>query len=469
MTTFANAATKTPVFRTTTNGMATLDSSLNANVDLFFAIGSSRGKDITPAFERAYQENRVLALRIAAWARDVRGGAGERQTFRNILMYIEKNHPSELSMFINAGPSFGRWDDILVLTTPMGKKLAYDLIKEALLVTQDGLCAKWCPRKGTIANELRAHLGLTPKGYRKTIVTLSKTVEQQMCSGQWDKINYSHVPSVASGRYQKAFGRHDTVGYTAYKEALKTGTNPKVKVNAGAVYPYNVLQSLRSGDQDVALAQWNALPNYIGDALVLPMVDVSGSMSVPVGGNNNLSCMDVAISLGLYLADKNTGVFKDCFLTFSEQSKIEVLTGNIIEKYRQLQRAQWDMSTNIEGAFKEILHVAKANRVAEKDMPKYLVIMSDMEFNAARCNTTDTAFTLVRGLYADSGYTLPNIIFWNLNAREGNVPVAFDQQGTALISGFSPAIMKSVLSATNIDPESIMLDTVNVPRYEMIV
>lgn len=463
--TFATAATKTPTIRKTDNGMKTLASSLNACVDLFFNIGSSRGKDITPQFERAYQEDRVLALRIAAWARDVRGGAGERQTFRNLLQFIEKNHPNELGMFINVGPAFGRWDDILVLTTADGKKLAYDLIKEALLVRQDGLCSKWMPRKGQVAAELRAHLGLTPKGYRKTLVTLSNTVEQKMCANDWSSIKYGHVPSVAAARYQKAFGRHDTVGYTAYKEGLSKGTE---KINATAVYPYNVLQSIKSGDQAVAKAQWDSLPNYIGDALVLPMVDVSGSMDQAVGGNKNLTCMDVSISLGLYLADKNTGPFKDCFLTFSERSKIEVLRGDILAKYNQLARSDWGMSTNLHAAFDEVLRVAKTNQVAEKDMPKFILIMSDMQFNDCTKHD-DSAIEMAARKYAESGYTLPNIIFWQLNGREGQSPVAFDQNGSAMISGFSPAIMTSVLSAQNINPESIMLETVNTPRYEVIV
>ena len=464
-TTFATAATKTASVSRTKNGMKVASTSLNANVDLFFNIGASRGKDVTPLFERAYKEDRVLALRIAAWARDVRGGAGERQVFRDVLKFIEKNHQNELAMFVNAGPSFGRWDDILVLETEMGKKLAFDLIKEALLVKNDGLCAKWMPRKGATAVELRKFMGLTPKGYRKTLVTLTKVVETAMCAQDWSNINYSHVPSVAAARYQKAFGRHDSIGYGAYKAKLVTG---EAKINASAVYPYNVIQSIKAGDKDVAKAQWEALPNYIGDELVLPMCDVSGSMSQPVGGNKNLTCMDVCISLGLYLADKNTGPFKDCFLTFSTHSKIEVLRGDILSKYNQLSRAQWDMSTNLHGAFEEILRVGNTNKVADKDMPKYVLIMSDMQFNACTRHD-DSAIEMIRRKYAASGYTLPQIVFWNLNSHAGQSPVSFDEKGTALISGFSPAIMTSVLKAETITPMDIMLQTVNVPRYEVIV
>lgn len=462
--TFNDAVSNTPVIRQTNNGMKTLDSSLNATVDMFFQIGASRGKDVTAMFERAYQEDRQIALRLAVWARDIRGGAGERDVFRNILTYVEKTHPTELPQLIQVTPEFGRWDDLLVLTSDAGRKMAFDLIKEALLVKQDGLCAKWCPRKGDVSVALRKHLGLTPKGYRKTLVTLTKVVETQMCAQDWTNINYEHIPSLASARYQKAFGRHDTEGYSKFKAKLVSG---EAKINASAVYPYDVIKSIRLGDQDVAAAQWAALPNYIGDALVLPMVDVSGSMGCPAGGNPNVTCEDVAISLGMYLADKNTGAFKDMFLTFSAGSKIEVLKGNIVEKYNQLRRADWGMNTNINQAFNEVLNVAVSNKVKAEDMPKYMVIFSDMQFD--RCvKNDDSAFEMINRKYAEAGYTVPNVIFWNLNAREGNVPVRYNEQGTALVSGFSPALMTSILKAENIDPVNIMMEVVNSERYAVI-
>lgn len=465
MTTFVTAAKNTPVISRTDNGMKTNFDSLNDCVTLFFMIGASRGKDITAQFERAYQEDRVTALRILAWSRDARGGAGERQTFINLLSYLELNHPQELPMMINVGPAFGRWSDILELKTVTGKKLAFDLIKEHLLVRNDALLAKWLPRKGDVSVELRNHLGLTPKGYRKTLVALTKVVETAMCSGDWDNINFGHVPSVAAARYQKAFGRHAPEAYGAYKAALETG---EAKINASAVYPYNVLQSIKHGDTAVAKAQWDSLPNYIGDAMVLPMCDVSGSMGSKVGGNENLTCLDVCISLGLYLADKNTGVFKDCFLTFSNTSKIEVLRGDILAKYAQLSRAQWDMSTNLHGAFEEVLRVANQNHVAEADMPQYILVMSDMEFNNC-AKHDDSAIEMIRRKYSESGYKLPSIIFWNLNARSGNSPVTINDSGTALVSGFSPSIMTAVLKAENVTPIDIMLTAVNSGRYDMIV
>lgn len=339
-------------------------------------------------------------------------------------------------------------------------------LQEQLIAGQSA--AKWAPREKSAnkktAQEMAKFFGMTSKFYRHNIADLSETVEDKMCARQWGTINFSQVPSVAAGRYQKAFGRNAPT-YATYKEGLANGTE---KITAGAIYPYNVIQSIKTGDTTVAKAQWEALPNYIGDELVLPMCDVSGSMSQPVGGNKNLTCMDVCISLGLYLADKNTGPFKDCFLTFSTHSKIEVLRGDILSKYNQLSRAQWDMSTNLHSAFEEILRVGTTNKVADKDMPKYVLIMSDMQFNACTKHD-DSAIEMIRRKYEASGFTLPKVIFWNLNSHAGQSPVSFNEHGTALISGFSPAIMTSVLKAEAITPEQIMIQTVNVPRYEVIV
>jgi hypothetical protein len=190
-------------------------------------------------------------------------------------------------------------------------------------------------------------------------------------------------------------------------------------------------------------------------------------MSSPVGGNANLTCMDVCVSLGLYLADKNTGPFKDMFLTFSTKSKIEILKGNLLSKLAQLQRAEWDMSTNLHAAFNTVLDFAVKGNVDAKDMPKYILIMSDMEFNYC-ARHDDSAMEMIARKYEAAGYTVPNIVFWNLNARAGNVPVKHDKKGVALVSGFSPAIMKSILSAESLDPVNVMLATINAPRYAVI-
>jgi hypothetical protein len=442
--------------------MMALESTTNPVVDLFFKIGASRGKQIVPDFERAFQFDNILALRVAAWARDVRGGAGERQIFRDILLHLENLHPEVLDRVLPHVPVFGRWDDLLVFQTKEFKDRAFSLIHQAL-AEGNGLCAKWMPRQGNLAVELRNHAAMSPKQWRKTLVGLTKVVETQMCAGDWNGINFGHVPSLAAARYQKAFNRNAAEAYAKYKESLASGV---AKINAAAVYPHDVIRSIGSGDAAVAKAQWEALPNYMSDANVLPMVDVSGSMCCPVGGNRNLQCIDVSVALGLYCADKNRGAFKDMFLTFSEKTKLEVLRGDILSKCTQLQNADWGMNTNLHGAFEAVLNVATKQGVPEADMPKYILILSDMQFDQC-ARFDDSAIKMIERKYEAAGYTMPKIVFWNLNSHS-SIPVEFNKKGVALISGFSPAIMKSVLAAKEFTPLSIMIDTINQPRYAVI-
>ena len=212
MTSFKTAALNTPVEARTLNNMKALESSLNKNVDLFSKIGASRGKDIIPQWEAAYQEDADLAVRIALWARDVRGGAGERQLFRDILLHLEKQHKTVLTKtkLLVKVPDIGRWDDLLIFTDPDVKSMAFDLIHVALRLG-DGLCAKWMPRKGPLANELRNAFGWTPKFYRKRLVELTKVVETAMCAKKWDTINFEHVPSLAMSRYLTTHDRRCTL------------------------------------------------------------------------------------------------------------------------------------------------------------------------------------------------------------------------------------------------------------------
>jgi hypothetical protein len=456
----------------TTNGMKAQKGTGKATVDLFYKIGASRGKNIVGDFTAAYVENQDVALRIAQWARDVRGGAGERQLFRDILVHLEKRDPDMALALLKKVPEVGRWDDIFVFTDPVLKSAAYTMLGDALRAS-NGLAAKWTPRKGKIAAEVRAFFGMTPKQYRKSLVALTKVVETQMCSGDWDNINFNHVPSVAARNYKKAFGRH-TPKFAEYVAALVKGT-PGVKVNANAIFPHDVLKgvintyssSLNKTELDHVTAQWDALPNYVGDASILPIVDVSGSMSCPAGKTGSVTCLDVSVSLGLYLADKNKGVFKDTFLTFSTKSELLTLKGNIVDKVNQMVRSKWDMSTNLHAAFEKILSVAVKAKAPQSDMPAMVLILSDMQFDQCVRND-DSAMQMIERKYAEAGYNMPKVVFWNLNASD-NVPVKSDKSGAALVSGFSPAIMASLLGADveQFTPEGIMLKTVMVDRYAL--
>lgn len=342
------------------------------------------------------------------------------------------------------------------------------------------LCAKWLPRKGVIAHDLRAYLNYSPKFYRKRLVELTNVVETQMCQNNWDEINFNHVPSVASSRYKKAFYRH-TEKYKEWTEKL-VSKDPEVaktvKVNAGAVYPYDVLKGVTYGTQINSLnkanlqhieAQWNALPNFVGDASILPLVDVSGSMTCQAGGHNSksgLTCLDVSVSLGLYLADKNKGPFKDTFLTFSSDPQLLHLKGSIIDKVKQMATSSWTMGTDLHKAFERILSVAKTGNASPEDMPKIILILSDMQFNSCT-RYDDSAIQMIRRKYEESGYQMPGVVFWNLNAHD-NAPVKHDEKGVALVSGFSPSIVKSVISADleDMTPMGIMMKTIMNERYD---
>lgn len=511
MSSFRDAVIATPDTKTT-NGMAAFSSTHDYCLDLFGQIGSARQTNILPLFQNAFLQDTKLALRILLHARDIREGSGERDTPRKIYRWLAENYPAVLVGILPHIPYFGRWDDLLVFDG-LGEleTLALDMFAQGFEDPEvNALVAKWAPkvastspssrrkkrkngdvviraakavseyRKGRNqqAYKLRKYMGLDERSYRALCKHLSTAVEQQMCAGEWDKIDFSKIPSVASSRYQKAFGRHAGPQYTAYKEALKAGT---AKVNASAIYPYDVLRALVKGDNEVAKAQWSALPNFLGDDGILPMVDVSGSMSM-AWASPGLTCLDVAVGLGLYIADKQTGAFKDMFLSFSSDPQLEVLRGDINQKIVQMQQSHWQMSTNLEAALVKVLGVGVDNNLSSADMPKMLLILSDMQFNRcvtnvsrgdmsyrARVGLADkenpSAMAAIRNLYSDAGYQMPRIVFWTLNSAFKNVPISHTEDGAALVSGFSPNLMKSLLKAEDFTPLGVMRSTVNVPRY----
>jgi len=464
----------------TENGMATNSSSLNHCVDLFFQIGAMRGQDkqrLINAFTKAFAENPLHAMKLLFWARDVRGGAGERQIFRDIVTYLAENRTETLSKNLHLFNEFGRWDDLLTLVGTPLQTNALNLISAAL-DRKDGLAAKWMPRpnvsnreKKRWANVLRKHLGLTPKQYRKLLTENSNTVEQLMCAREYSKIEYSKLPSKAMSDYMKAFSKNDLERFQAYLASLEKG---ETKINAGAVYPYDIVKNMKQGNARGANEQWKALPNYMttNEEFVLPVVDVSGSMSCPAGGNPNVTCMDVAISLGLYISERNVGPFQDAFVTFSESPSLQILKGSLNERYNQLARAEWDMSTNLEAVFKLILNKAKQSNVPQNEMPTMILILSDMEFNSAvsrRGGYSVGAQKMIDEMYADAGYKTPKVVYWNIQSRgDNNKPVHFDTNGTALVSGFSPALLTNLLAGRDLSPISMMLSVIDSERYSPV-
>ena len=462
----------------TENGMTTNSSSLNHCVNLFFQIGAMRGaskEKLLAKVSKAFNEDPLTTIRIIFWTRDVRGGAGERQIFRDCLTWLCENHRVVLNKNIHLVSEYGRWDDVLTLVGTMNCwESALHLIKTAL-DNKDGLCAKWMPRKGPKANIIRRYLKMSPKRYRKLLVGLTDVVETKMCAKDWGSIDYSKLPSLASSRYQKTFMKNDESRYEEYKQALVDGAT---KVNATAVYPYDVIKSIKhGGEKVVAQAQWDSLPNYMEDIneRVLPVVDVSGSMYTPAGNNGNVTCIDVSTSLGMYISERNEGVFKNAFITFSMRPQLQLLKGSLSNRLNQLERADWGMNTDLKATFELILDQAVKHNVPLSEMPTKVLVLSDMEFDEAigsrMYDVSDwnpTAQEMIKGMYEEAGYEMPGIVYWNIQSRQDNVPTRFDEMGTALVSGFSPSIMKSILSCEELTPYKMMMETVGSDRYKPI-
>lgn len=469
----------------TQNGMTTNTTTLNACTDLYGTIGAMRGQDKTRLirmFSAAYAEDPMTAMRILFWARDVREGQGERQVFRDIFeLFLIANHPDVAEKNTSIIPEFGRWDDLLLAENTVFEKSVLDFIASALR-TENGLCAKWMPRKGSFANKLRKIMSLSPKEYRQLLVGLSNTVEQKMCAKEFGAINYSHVPSLAMSRYMTAFHKQDADRFVQFREALKRG-DAGVKVNAGAVYPYDIIKSIKyGGDKTVNQKQWESLVNYLvgSKERIMPMCDVSGSMQRPVGGNKNLSALDVALSLGMYISERNEGPFKDAFISFTEKPTLQYLKGNVADRLQQF-GGHIGYNTNLEAAFRSMLDHAVKHSIVQEEMPTMLLIISDMEFDAFRDWDNPTAQKMVEKLYEQANaklkadgkdivYVVPKTIWWKVNAMQDNHPVQFGKTGSAVISGFSPSLMKSVLSGdlAEFTPYNVMMKTISVPRYDVV-
>jgi hypothetical protein len=455
----------------TENGAKTYSTSFDSCVDLFFQIGAIRGQGAARAetlFRTAYKQNPDLATKIALWARDVRGGAGERQVFRDLLKLLEKTDMDRLARILPLVPEIGRYDDLFVFETATAKDMAFAIFGNGLVdPSKAGLAAKWAPRetgaKKKLARELMAYFELSPKNYRRLITTLSNTVEQQMSARLWDDIEFQKVPSVAAARYAKAFRRHQP---DRYNEFVQKAVKGEVKINASALFPYDVTKS--TVDAETQNALWNQLPDYVpAGKSFIPMIDLSQSMSSSTIGDGNLTPMDAAISLGLYLAEKNKSEFNRMALAFAGQpSWISIPdTDSVRDKVRAVKAGQVAYDTNLNAAFEAILSVALRKGVPQEDLPDALIVLSDMEFNSTQNARSVTNVDAAKRLYEANGYRLPTIVWWNLQSRNGVTPVRADASGMVLVSGLSPSVTTAVLGG-EATPVAIMLKAVDIARYE---
>ena len=481
MTTFLNALENEFNVTSTANGAKAYKSTGSKNLDLFGKIAACRDNvsEATRLFNLAYAEDAETATRILFWARDIRGGQGERKIFRELFKELVRSDATIGAKLVGLIPEFGRWDDLVVLEGTLVWDVALNVIKTQLttdLNTEVGnsvsLLAKWLPSVNAsskeskrIGRKIAEAMGWSERQYRKTLAALRtqiRIVEQAMCSREWSAIDYSKLPSRAGFMYRKAFAKRDGERYQTYLNAVEKG---EAKINAGTIYPYEIVDKYlnkgESNDQTLNL-MWEALPNYMEGQEFngLVVADVSGSMA-QYGGTP----MAVSISMAMYIAERNTGIWKDKFLTFSATPELQTVTGSTIaSRIRNLSNASWGMNTNLQATFDLVLNTAVKNRIPEGDMPRKLIIVSDMEFDRCCTGASVTNFEAIRIKYAQAGYSLPELVFWNVNAG-ANVPMKMHDTGTCLVSGCSPSILKSVLTGKVITPIEVMKDAVYSERY----
>jgi hypothetical protein len=471
----------------TENGALTNDKSGSKVLDFYSLGGALRTRtdlDVLKIFVVAFDEDALLALKTLFYIRDVRGGQGERKVARLALKWLAQNRTPTFIKNIENIVTFGRWDDLFVAfdtkaEVPMVKRVQIQLALDSS--TPEGesisLLAKWMPSANTSSKTTRAlahrfikGMKLSPKKYRQTLSVLRSRlnlVETAMSSNEWSEINYSQVPSKANLNYKKAFSKHDSARYTQFIADVKAG---KTKINAGTLYPYEIVRSLSrystvGTDKDALDALWNSLPDYLKtnphNGLVLP--DVSGSMmGLP---------LQVSVSLAIYFAQRSKGFFANHFLSFSSEAElVRIKSNNITDAWTEVSNSTtWCGSTNLQSAFDAILSAAVANKVPQSELPSVLYIISDMQFDEACTNNDKTNFEVIKQKYRQAGYSMPVICFWNVNARGDQSPVTKDENGTTLVSGCSPSIFSQVISGVNITPYEFMLETLNKERYSSVV
>lgn len=454
---------------TTENGMPAHTTSGHYVLDFFSKSGALRAdkklKDGLKMFKAAFSEDPLLATKALFYSRDVRGGQGERQLFRDIINWLAHNHPHVIVKNIGQIPEFGRWDDLKALTNTPVQTPAIQMWTEAI-EGGNGLAAKWLPRKGPWFAWTKNASGMKCGSWRRKVASLTSVVESQMCRNEWGEINYSHVPSVANTKYLKAFHRRDG---ERYRQFLQKAVKGEVKINSSTLYPSDLVKMVLPsyyGDainNSTADALWKQLPDWISGSnqQILAVCDVSGSM--------NGEPLQVSIALGLYVSERLQGPFKDVICTFSDNPEFVRITGNTLsDRVSNLARVAWNMSTNLEAVFGLMLGRALKNNLPADQMPTTILIISDMQFNQCVSEPSASAMKMIRKKYAEARYEIPKVVFWNVRASKGQ-PAKHNDKGVALVSGYSPSIMKSILDMKPMaTPTDLMLETLNAPRYEAI-
>ncbi|CUN14762.1 Domain of uncharacterised function (DUF2828) [Blautia hydrogenotrophica] len=467
----------------TENGADAKNTTDSALLDMFATIGAMRTRsedEIVKKFELAFQEDSLGAMRCLFYARDIHGGLGERRVFRVLLTYIANKHTEELRKNIDKIPEYGRWDDVYSLVGTklednMWDDVKYQLLKDKVLMKNEessSLLAKWLKKADASSPNTRKlgiytakKLGMSVYDYKRLCNRLRKhidVVEQRMSARQWDTINYPAVPSRAMMNYRKAFARHDQERFEEYINKVSSGEQ---KINAATLYPYDIVEKIlyHSENSKVLEAQWDNLPNYVdGDVNAVVMADVSGSMY----GRP----MATSIGLAMYFAERNKGAYHNLFMTFSGRPKFVEIKGNTItQKINFISRASWQMNTDLEAALMKILDVAIENHCSQEEMPKSLIIISDMEID---CCTNqkhrENFYDYVSRVYKEHGYKIPNVVFWNVNSRHDVFLADKNRKGVQLVSGQSVSTFKNLIGCVDKTPVEMMYSVLNSDRYQAI-
>ena len=467
----------------TENLALTHKSTLSDCLDLFVTIGALRNSkpdEIITRFMRAFTEDHDMAVKIAFYARDVRGGLGERRTFRVILQWLAENSPSTVSKNISLIPEYGRYDDLLELLGTNCEASALSLIASQLKSDIDSespsLLAKWLPSVNASSSETRQKafkvaksLGMSLKDYRQTLSKLRaklKIIENNLRTKDYT-FDYSKQPSKAMFKYRAAFSRNDNERYSAFLDEVSAG---KATLHTGTLAPYEIIRPIldRGLEADEIKAidtTWNAQEDFTNGENAIVVVDGSGSMY----GGWPVSPISVSLSLGIYFAERNKGEFHNHFITFSMTPQIvEIKGANIYEKVKYCASFNEAANTNVQAVFELILSTAVKHNVPQSELPSTIYIISDMEFDYCTNNADITNFDYAKKIFAEHGYKLPNVIFWNVDSRNTQQPVTMNEQGVALVSGASPRIFAMIKSG-NLSPMSFMLDVLNSERYRNII
>lgn len=467
----------------TLNGAPTLKSTLNYNLDFFSRAGAMRGQENAALvlFLDAKKENPALALKNLFHLRNIRGGAGERELFR----YLFKTISDEIDDFlfkrlIEFVPEYGRWDDLFVFFGTdrwqiVRQQITVQLYKDCKNADSGkpfSLLAKWLPsetsrreRNRAIAKDLIANTGFTPKEYRQTLSILRKKlriVERQMSANEWREIDYSVVPSRAAMIYRQAFSRHDGERYNRYIRSVLSGEK---KINAAVLYPHELVALARKGNNETIDALWKNLKLDVRNGNVLVMADVSGSMEGK-SRLSNVTPIDVSIGMALFLAERIVGPFQNHFITFTSQPTLQKINGSTLRQKISSISGPIGYDTNLQAAFNLVLNTAIEYNLSQKEMPEYILVITDMEFNTASVSGHKTNFGVVKAKYKAAGYDMPKLIFWNVDAKTQQSPVAFNENNIGLVSGYSPAIVRNILADEWTTPEELMLQTLS--QYDIM-